>query len=121
MHRNSITLTLLFAAAALSSCNPFKTDLKEALVGRWESAMWSKHDKPLFAEFAADGSIRSTGNYNTDEGKWLLLDSGELEIRSSAEERRCKPTLEGKKLTLTPPTCMLGWDKVGPSIDLMKQ
>jgi hypothetical protein len=118
-----------FALLLLGGCtgqDPKESDPKESLVGRWESATLTVYDEPIFVQFDADGTMTHSGNYGLrrPNGNWMILDSGQLQVTyPGGDTRRCKATVKGKSLTISPAKCFLLWDwnELGSSIELNKQ
>jgi hypothetical protein len=117
----------IFAAVTLTACNPVASaEPKDRIVGRWESKQYSVHKQPLFAEFSSDGTLKFTGPGGPDKGLWTFINTGELQMsypgnnpfRCQAKFDDSGPTL---LLTLTPPTCLFGWEDMGTSITLERQ
>ncbi|OWK21385.1 hypothetical protein AJ88_22925 [Mesorhizobium amorphae CCBAU 01583] len=83
----------------------------------------TRSQRRLFAEFKMGGDVFFlNSNASTSRADWSFLQSGELQITYPAGfSRRCEATIAGASLTIEPPTCLYGWDDVGPSIALVKQ
>lgn len=94
----------------------------DTLVGRWENPDWNIKGKPLFVQFKPDGTLSFLGTDKwVNTGEWLILESGELQVVTASETRRCSVTLDASAMTLAPASCFYGWEDAGESITLRKQ
>lgn len=99
-----------------------KTITNEKIVGQWESPSWKADGQPLFVRFKGDGTFDFNGTIKwINKGEWLLLESGQLQVITGGETRRCDISYDGKTMTLSPASCFQGWEDVGGSISLDKQ
>ena len=114
---------LLPATLLLAACNPFGGNIKEDIIGRWESETWTRRDRPVFVQFAPNGSLSFMDSFATSSSaEWMIAESGDLVVSySAAVTRRCAVTVKGDTLTLVPPSCLMGWDELGESIDLVRK
>lgn len=114
---------LLPATLLLAACNPFGPNIKEQIIGRWESETWTRNDRPVFVQFAPTGTLSFMDSMATSlNAEWTIGDGGDLIVTyPAAVTRRCGVTVKGSVLTLAPPTCLLGWDEFGPSVELVKK
>jgi hypothetical protein len=108
----------LLACSLAAACNPFS--LKNAIVGRWESTTWRYSKEYIYADFQSDGTLTFLTSWGTHEGKWKILDDGQLKVTfSSGSSKTCKASVSGSTLTIKPPACMT-WQELGPSVTLEK-
>ncbi len=108
----------LLACTLATACNPFS--LKNAIVGRWESTTWRYSKEYIYADFQSDGTLTFLTSWGTHEGKWKILDDGQLKVTfSSGSSKTCKASVSGSTLTIESPACMT-WQELGPSVTLEK-
>ncbi|WFU07552.1 hypothetical protein QA648_36865 (plasmid) [Rhizobium sp. CB3171] len=94
----------------------------EKIVGQWESPSWKAGDQPVFVRFKGDGTLDFNGTIKwVNKGEWLLLESGQLQVITGGETRRCDIAYDGKTMNLSPASCFKGWEDMGDSISLEKQ
>jgi uncharacterized protein (TIGR03066 family) len=83
--RGVVAVAVLFACCAwVGADEPKPTDLKKAVVGKWEAI--DKDKMPL--EIFADGTIKVSvyagdGKWEQAEGTYTISDAGELRYRAS--------------------------------------
>ncbi|MGX5844198.1 hypothetical protein ACWGTI_26115 [Mesorhizobium sp. ArgA1] len=115
----------MLAGVLLSACNAVaaQPQPKEQIIGRWESPEWHLNGQALYAQFTADGKLKYLDGWgHADWGDWMVLESGQLQITSSGQTRRCEVKFDSSNnASFTPASCFYGWQKVGDNIFLTKQ